>query len=139
MEFPDSSVESRLQTRSNYATARNYWTTSPSGRATCPRYPPFRISFGRDRQSSALFAPRLGIVRVITINYIRCIEIAVRYTFVRASLRSQNRYKKKKKHRLIYLLTHRGMNIREFSISSFLEGLIDETIKIKLSSPSRFV
>lgn len=47
----------------------------PSGRATCPRYPPFRISFGRDRQSSPLFAPCLGIVRAITINYIRCIDI----------------------------------------------------------------
>lgn len=29
MEFPDSCVESRLQTRSNYATARNYWIAPP--------------------------------------------------------------------------------------------------------------
>lgn len=97
---------------------------SPSGRATCrPRYPPFRISFGRDRQSSPLFAPCcLGIVRVITIIYIEIV------TFVRSIEypRSQNiGIKKKKRYRLICLFNayNEYMNIREFSFHRFIRSI----------------
>lgn len=92
MEFPDSCVESRLQTRSNYATARNYWI-SPPHRAEPPvpviRHFEFHSgAIGNPRDFPPLASESSERSRFI---YSRCIDIDSRDRFYEAKIEMKKR------------------------------------------------
>lgn len=111
MEFPDSCVESRLQTRSNYATARNYWI-SPPHRAEPPvpviRHFEFHSGgIGNPRDFPPLASESFEWSRLIDS---RCIDTDSRDRFYEAKI---DREEIKKSIYWFILSTHCGIKIYE--------------------------